>query len=84
MSISVRQLSARTRTHLTVLAAALGCFVDLFDLQLFPVLRVSSLQALNLSPEEITSAGITILNWQMAGMILGGLLWGMLGDRVAD
>ncbi len=53
----------------------------MFDLQLFPSLRVASLQSLGLTPEQVTDAGISILNWQMAGMILGGVLWGITGDK---
>ncbi|MDX2028302.1 MAG: MFS transporter [Alphaproteobacteria bacterium] len=75
------RLSANQRINLTIMVAALGYFVDVFDIILFPVVRVESLQALGLSPEQITSAGATILNWQMAGMLLGGIAWGMLGDK---
>ncbi len=75
------RLSATQKTSLTILVAALGYFVDVFDLQLFAMLRVSSLKSLGLSPAEITSVGTTILNWQMAGMLVGGILWGILGDK---
>ena len=54
--------------------AALGYFVDVFDIQLFGIVRVRSLQSLGLTPEEVTNVGALLLNWQMAGMLLGGLL----------
>jgi MFS transporter, putative metabolite:H+ symporter len=64
-----------------VLVAALGYFVDVYDLILFSVLRLASLKELGLTPEQITSSGVFILNMQMIGMLLGGFLWGVLGDR---
>lgn len=75
------RLSDKQKIHLAVVVAALGYFVDTFDIQLFSVVRVASLKDLGLSPEEITRAGVLLINWQMAGMLLGGLLWGVLGDR---
>ncbi|MDP9128613.1 MAG: MFS transporter [Pseudomonadota bacterium] len=75
------RLTAQQRISLTVLVAALGYFVDVFDLQLFSMVRVSSLKSLGLSPEAITSSGSLLLNWQMAGMLLGGLVWGVTGDK---
>jgi putative MFS transporter len=68
--------------NLTVLVAGLGYFVDLFDITLFGVLRVASLKDLGLTdPAEILSKGLFIYNSQMVGMMMGGLLWGILGDR---
>ncbi|MGE3623369.1 MAG: MFS transporter [Bdellovibrionales bacterium] len=81
MRAAIQHISASRRTYLTILVAALGYFVDVFDIQLFGIVRVRSLQALGLSPEEITDVGAMLLNWQMAGMLLGGLVWGMLGDK---
>lgn len=66
---------------LPVIVAALGYFVDIYDLLLFGIVRITSLKALGLSPEEISSVGASILNWQMAGMLAGGILWGVLGDK---
>ncbi len=68
--------------NLTVLVAALGYFVDMFDLLLFPIVRQPSLAALGIPPGEIQIVtGSFLLNAQMAGMLLGGILWGVLGDR---
>lgn len=66
---------------LPVIVIAMGYFVDIYDLILFGVVRVESLSELGLSKEEITSWGTVILNAQMAGMLLGGILWGVLGDK---
>lgn len=64
-----------------VIVAALGYFVDIYDLILFGIVRVPSLTELGLSPSEITDVGAQILNMQMAGMLIGGILWGVLGDK---
>jgi MFS transporter, putative metabolite:H+ symporter len=64
-----------------VIVAALGYFVDIYDLILFGIVRVSSLKELGLSPSQITEVGAQILNMQMAGMLVGGILWGILGDK---
>ncbi|NBA77534.1 MFS transporter [Emticicia sp. ODNR4P] len=64
-----------------VIVAALGYFVDIYDLLLFGIVRVPSLQDMGLSKEEIGVIGKNILNWQMGGLLLGGILWGILGDK---
>lgn len=74
-------MNAAQRTSLTILVAALGYFVDIFDLQLFSIVRVNSLNSMGLSPDAVTSTGAMLMNWQMAGFLVGGILWGVLGDR---
>jgi len=64
-----------------VIVAALGYFVDIYDLLLFGIVRVPSLKDLGLSPEEVSSVGKDIINWQMGGLLIGGILWGILGDK---
>jgi MFS family permease len=64
-----------------VIVAALGYFVDIYDLLLFGIVRIPSLIALGLSGTEISLTGASILNWQMTGLLLGGILWGILGDK---
>lgn len=66
---------------LAVLVAALGYFVDVYDLILFAVVRVASLKDLGLSGDQLLSEGLYLLNMQMGGMLLGGVLWGVWGDR---
>jgi putative MFS transporter len=68
--------------NLTVIIASLGYFVDLFDITLFGVVRVASLKDLGLTdPQEILSSGVFIYNAGMVGMMVGGVLWGILGDK---
>lgn len=66
---------------IVVLVAALGYFVDIYDLLLFAIIRVESLRSFGLTPEQITTDGETILQWQMWGLLLGGIIWGMMGDK---
>ena len=64
-----------------VIVAALGYFVDIYDLLLFGIVRLPSLASLGLSDAEISLTGASILNWQMTGLLIGGILWGVLGDK---
>jgi putative MFS transporter len=73
--------SERWSVQLTVLVAALGYFVDIYDLILFSIVRVESLRSLGLGPAEILDKGVLLLNMQMLGMLVGGIVWGVLGDR---
>lgn len=65
----------------TFSVAALGYFVDIYDLILFGVVRVESLKAIGVPADRILDVGMWLINCQMAGMLLGGLFWGVLGDK---
>lgn len=64
-----------------VIVAALGYFVDIYDLLLFAIIRIESLKDLGLTAEQITTDGEAILQWQMWGLLLGGIIWGIMGDK---
>ena len=64
-----------------VLVASLGYFVDIYDLLLFSIVRIPSLLSLGLKDQQLTDAGIFLLNMQMIGMLVGGIVWGILGDK---
>ena len=64
-----------------VIVAALGYFVDIYDLLLFTQIRISSLKSLGLNEQDVSRIGASILNIQMIGLLIGGILWGMLGDK---
>ena len=65
-----------------VVVAALGYFVDIYDLVLFSIIRVDSLKGIGITdPAAITAQGLHLLSMQMWGMLLGGILWGVLGDK---
>ena len=65
----------------SVLLAALGYFVDIYDLILFSIVRIKSLKSLGVLQDDLLSQGVLVLNAQMAGMLLGGIIWGILGDK---
>ena len=66
----------------TLVVVGLGYFFDAFDLFLYNALRVPSLRELGLDGEELTKTSLWILNLQVLGMLLGGLVWGVLGDKI--
>ena len=66
---------------LPVFVAALGYFVDVYDLLLFTIVRQTSVMSLGATAESIIVDSAHIINWQMSGLLLGGILWGVLGDK---
>src|SRR5579863_8057828 len=68
--------------NLAVIVGALGYFVDVYDLLLFSIIRIPSLKGLGLSGDEVTRRGLEILSIQMWGLLIGGIIWGVLGDKL--
>lgn len=66
----------------TVIVAALGYLVDIYDMLIFNITRVASLTELGLSGQALTDTGLFILNMQLAGFLIGGIFFGILGDRL--
>jgi MFS transporter, putative metabolite:H+ symporter len=66
---------------LPVIVAALGYFVDIYDLLLFSIVRKPSLIALGVSEDQLFIQGEHLLRWQMTGLLVGGIIWGIMGDR---
>ncbi|MDE3250443.1 MAG: MFS transporter [Bacteroidota bacterium] len=66
---------------LAVIVAALGYFVDIYDLLLFSIIRVPSLKSFGLSDADVSVQGLKIINIQMLGLLVGGIFWGILGDK---
>jgi len=66
---------------LAVLVAALGYFVDIYDLILFSVVRTASLTSLGVTGDDLTTKSKLLIDAQMYGMLVGGILWGILGDK---
>ena len=67
--------------NLAVIVAALGYFVDIYDLLLFTIVREPSLIGINVGDADIMTASMKIINWQMVGLLIGGVLWGVMGDK---
>lgn len=69
---------------LAVIVAALGYFVDIYDLLLFTIVREPSLQGLGVDLQDakaVLAASTKIINWQMVGLLIGGIVWGVMGDK---
>lgn len=78
-------MTAKEETRLfnfTLLVTGLGYFVDSFDAFLLNVIRMPSLKEMGLSGDDLTRAGVFILNCQVTGTLIGSLFWGIMGDRL--
>jgi MFS family permease len=71
----------RSLYSIPVVVAALGYFVDIYDLLLFSIVRVSSLRSLGIAEENLLTEGEFLIQAQMFGMLVGGILWGVMGDK---
>lgn len=71
----------KSLVQIPVMVAALGYLVDMYDLFLFSIVRVPSLKALGFEGDDLLNNGVLLLNVQMAGLLLGGIFWGILGDK---
>jgi putative MFS transporter len=67
--------------QIAVFVAALGYFVDIYDLLLFTIVRVPSLKGIGVTDAEMLNASTSIINWQMFGLLIGGIIWGVMGDK---
>src|SRR3984893_3587071 len=67
--------------NIAVIVGALGYFVDIYDLLLFSIIRVPSLRSFGLNGDQIAKEGLHIINLQMIGLLVGGIVWGILGDK---
>lgn len=85
----VSEAQTRKAATLAVIVAALGYFVDIYDLILFGMVRVESLKGIGVCTglteaackTALTDEGVFLINMQMGGMLLGGILWGVIGDK---
>ena len=71
----------KKNVKLIIIVAALGYFVDIYDLILFSVIRIISLKGLGVPESDLLDVGTMLINSQMFGMLIGGILWGVLGDK---
>ena len=78
---SLQNIKFSSIFSITVIVGALGYFVDVYDLILFGIVRVPSLKALGYQGNQLLDYGVKLLDVQMAGMLIGGILWGILGDK---
>jgi MFS family permease len=67
---------------LAIIASALGFFVDLYDIIILSIVRSKSLLELGVPETELLSKGVFLINIQMVGMLIGGFVWGIIGDKM--
>ena len=67
--------------NIAVIVAALGYFVDIYDLLLFQIVRLPSLKSLGLTEDAADKSGQFIISIQMVGLLIGGIIWGIMGDK---
>ncbi|WP_460557531.1 MFS transporter [Ferruginibacter profundus] len=75
------QQNKHSIVNIAVIVAALGYFVDIYDLLLFGIIRIPSLESFHLTLDQAKISGENILIWQMAGLLIGGIIWGVMGDK---
>ena len=66
---------------LPVIVAALGYFVDIYDLLLFTIVKKASMLGVGATDASLLSDSTRVINWQMIGLLIGGIFWGVLGDK---
>lgn len=71
----------RSLYSLPVVVAALGYFVDIYDLLLFSIVRITSLKSLGVADADLMSTGEFLIQSQMFGLLVGGIIWGIMGDK---
>ena len=67
--------------NIVVIVAALGYFVDIYDLLLFTIVKAPSLYSVGSTDATMLVDSTKVINWQMIGLLLGGIIWGVLGDK---
>jgi MFS family permease len=77
----MKEHSLKPLWSVPVIVAALGYFVDIYDLLLFSIVRRTSLQSIGVPDDQLLTQGEFVLQSQMVGLLLGGLIWGIMGDK---
>ena len=77
----MKRFSVSSGLALAIFVSALGYFVDAYDIMLFSIIRTKSLLALGVPQSQVLGLGVELFNWQLVGMLLGGIFWGILGDK---
>jgi MFS transporter, putative metabolite:H+ symporter len=77
----MKQNNLKLLFSLPVIVAALGYFVDIYDLLLFSIVRKPSLISLGVPEDQLFDKGEFLLQWQMGGLLVGGIIWGIMGDK---
>ncbi len=73
--------SSKRNVIFIILVASLGYFVDIYDLVIFSIVRIQSFQDIGIPEEAMRTGGEYVLNMQMGGLLIGGIIWGIIGDK---
>jgi len=78
------ELSANQKRNafFLVIVASLGYFVDIYDLLIFSIVRTKSLHDVGVADADVRLQGVYVINVQMFGLLLGGIIWGIVGDKL--
>ncbi len=74
-------MSSKSNVYYIILVASLGYFVDIYDLVIFSIVRIQSFKDIGIAEELMRTGGEYVLNMQMGGLLLGGIIWGIIGDK---
>ena len=72
---------AKKNVIFIIIVASLGYFVDIYDLVIFSIVRIQSFKDIGIPESEMRTGGEYVLNMQMGGLLLGGIIWGIIGDK---
>ena len=81
VALTNTQTLSSKKLWVIIIVAALGYFVDIYDLVIFSIVRTQSLTDMGVAGDAIRESGMYIINMQMAGLLMGGFLWGAIGDK---
>lgn len=78
---TIKENQPDNKVWLLVMIASLGYFVDIYDLIIFSIVRIQSFTDIGVPVEDMRVKGEFVLNMQMGGLLLGGIIWGVIGDK---
>lgn len=77
----IKGKQADRKVWLLIMIASLGYFVDIYDLVIFSIVRIQSFTDIGVPAADMRVQGEFVLNMQMGGLLLGGIIWGIIGDK---
>lgn len=79
--MALQTAHSKKNVFFIILVAALGYFVDIYDLVIFSIVRVQSFHDIGIAEADMRTGGEYVLNMQMGGLLIGGIIWGVIGDK---
>lgn len=72
---------SRSHVWIIIMVASLGYFIDIYDLVIFSIVRIESFKDIGIAEINMRTDGQYVLNMQMGGLLIGGIIWGVIGDK---